>query len=108
MVRAKQTDFLNEGCGVGVEPKVLTYPRNFVAGGAARICAFIRASVDVTTICVYLYGCRESLCCWMIGAEDVGRSFGSSEKPVTTHQGGMCAAILFQRLVAMPSCSQSE
>ena len=56
----------------------------------------------------HLYGCRESLCCWMIGAEDVSQSFWSSEKPVTTHQGGMCAAMLFQRLVAMPSCSQSE
>ena len=39
VVRAKQTDFLNEGCGVRVERKVLTYPRNFVAGGAARIYA---------------------------------------------------------------------
>ena len=56
VVRAKQTDFLNEECGVGVEPKVLTYPRNFVAGGAARICAFIRASVDVTTVCVTCTG----------------------------------------------------
>ncbi|KAH9996282.1 hypothetical protein BJV77DRAFT_960678 [Russula vinacea] len=29
----------------------------------------------------HLYGSRESLGCWMIGAEDVGRSFWSSEKP---------------------------
>ena len=56
MVRAKQTDFLNEGYGIRVEPKVLTYPRNFIAGGAARICAFICASVDVATVCVTCTG----------------------------------------------------
>ena len=64
VVRAKQTDFLNEGCGVRVEPKVLTYPRNFVAGGAARICAFIRASVDVTTVCVTCTGVDKV---WVVG-----------------------------------------
>ena len=48
----------------------------------------------------HLYGCRERLGCRMIGTEDVGRSFRSSEKPVTTHQGGMCATRLFQTSVA--------
>ena len=64
MVRAKQTDFLNEGYGVRVEPKVLTYPRNFIAGGAARICAFIRASVNVTNVCVTCTGVEKV---WVVG-----------------------------------------
>ena len=64
MVRAKQTDFLNEGCAVRVEPKVLTYSRNFVVGSAARICAFIRASVDVTTVCVTCTGVEKV---WVVG-----------------------------------------
>ena len=51
VVRAKQTDFLNEGCGVRVEPKVLTYPWNFVAGGAARICAVF---APVSTLLPYV------------------------------------------------------
>ena len=37
-----------------------------------RICASILTSADVTTECVSG--------CWMIGAEDVGQSFRSSEK----------------------------
>ena len=67
MVRAKQTDFLNEGCRVRpvrVELKVLTYPQNFVVGGAAGIYAFIRASVDVTTVCVTCTGVDKV---WVVG-----------------------------------------
>ena len=64
MVRAKQTDFLNEGCGVRVEPKVLTYPQYFVVGSAARICAFICASVNVTTVCVTCTGVEKV---WVVG-----------------------------------------
>ena len=44
----------NEGCGVRVEPKVLTYPRNVVAGGVARICASIRASADITVSLIWV------------------------------------------------------
>ena len=44
------------GVWVRVDPKVLTYPWNFVAGGAARKYVFVRASVDVTTVCVTCTG----------------------------------------------------
>jgi hypothetical protein len=60
--RENQTDFLDEGCGVRVEPKD---PRERCSGRLG----FVRLFVPVPT---HLYECRESLGCWMIGAEDVG------------------------------------
>jgi hypothetical protein len=92
-VRAKKT---RRGVWGLVEPKVSTYPWNVVAGGVARICVSIRASADVTTVCVTCTSVKKVWVVeWSAPRMSVGH-FGARRSRV----GGMCAARPFQRSVA--------